>query len=114
MQGNSATVNDSLSRIVARIVARLNPEEIWLFGSRAEGRNRPDSDFDLLAVLPDGAAESELDPVNACDVVAGLGVPVDLIPCTRSEFNAEQDEPDSLVKAAVSRGRRIYVAAQSH
>lgn len=27
--------------LIERIVAHLGPEEIWLFGSRAEGRARP-------------------------------------------------------------------------
>jgi len=97
-------------RVIERIVATLAPEEIWLFGSRTEGRERADSDYDLLAVLPDDAPETALDPMRAFELMRGVGVPVDLVPCTRSEFNAERDEPDSLVKAAVHRGQQIYVA----
>jgi hypothetical protein len=37
-----------------RLVAILKPRTIWLFGSRARGDAREDSDFDLLVVLPDG------------------------------------------------------------
>jgi predicted nucleotidyltransferase len=50
-----------------------------LFGSRAENRARPTSDFDLLAVLPDGTPEAELDSVRAWSIVRGLGVPVDVV-----------------------------------
>jgi len=60
---------ERLRPVLERIVARLHPEEIWLFGSRAENRARPKSDFDLLAVLPDGAPEVELDPVRAWSIV---------------------------------------------
>jgi len=98
-------------KIIDRIVGALAPDEIWLFGSRAEGRDRPGSDYDLLAVMPDRTPAYMLDPVRAYDIVRGMGVPIDLVPCTRSEFEAERDEPDSVVKAAVNRGRRIYVAA---
>jgi predicted nucleotidyltransferase len=87
------------------------PDEIWLFGSRAEARARPNSDYDLLAVLPDGTPEPELDPVGAWSIVRGLGVLVDLVPCTRSEFEEEKHEIDTLARAAFLRGIRLYERA---
>lgn len=94
--------------LVERIVAHLQPEEIWLFGSRAEGRARPDSDYDLLAVLPDDAPESALDLGKAWELTCGLGIPADLVPCTRSDFEEEKDDVGTLARAAYHRGRRIY------
>ena len=94
--------------LLERIVARLNPEEIWLFGSRAEGRARPDSDYDLLAVLSDDAPESALDLVRAWELTCGLGVAVDLVPCTKSTFEEEKDDIGTLARAAYRRGKRIY------
>lgn len=107
----SPTELERLRPVLERIVARLHPEEIWLFGSRAENRARPKSDFDLLAILPDSTPESELDPVRAWSIVHGLGVPVDLIPCTRSEFEEEKNEIDTLARAAFLRGIRLYERA---
>jgi predicted nucleotidyltransferase len=43
-----------LDRIVQRIAEALEPEKIILFGSRARGDAREDSDADLLIVVPDG------------------------------------------------------------
>src|SRR4051812_14790299 len=100
-----------LSPLLERIVARLHPEEVWLFGSRAEGRARPDSDYDLLVVLPDGTSEAELDPVAAWTIARGLGIPADIVPCTRAEFEEEKNEIDSLARAAFLYGRRIYERA---
>jgi uncharacterized protein len=97
-----------IAPLIERIVARLAPEEIWLFGSRAEGRARPDSDYDLLAVLPDDAPESALDLLKAWELTCGLGIPADLVPCTRSDFEADKDEVGALARAAYHRGRRIY------
>lgn len=68
--------------VLARIVERLGPLAIWLFGARTTRRTRPGSDYDLLAVMPDGAPEDKLDPVKAWAVTRDLGVPLDLIPCT--------------------------------
>ncbi|HAM59033.1 MAG TPA: hypothetical protein DCQ64_27910 [Candidatus Rokubacteria bacterium] len=36
-----------------RLVATYRPERIFLFGSRARGTAGPDSDYDLLVVVPD-------------------------------------------------------------
>jgi predicted nucleotidyltransferase len=97
-----------IAPLVERIVAHLQPEEIWLFGSRAEGRARPDSDYDLLAVLPDDAPESALDLLKAWELTCGLGIPADLVPCTRSDFEEEKNDVGTLARAAYHRGRRIY------
>jgi predicted nucleotidyltransferase len=97
-----------LEPLLDRIVASLGPEEIWLFGSRAEGRARPDSDYDLLVVLPDGSPEAHLDIVSVWTLVRGLDIPADIIPCTRAEFEEEKQEIDTLARAAFLRGKRIY------
>jgi predicted nucleotidyltransferase len=106
----SAPASDlrSLAPLLDRIVARLSPEEVWLFGSRAEGRARPDSDYDLLVVMPDGTPEAQLDVVSAWTLVQGLDIPADIMPCTRAEFEEEKHEIDTLARAAFLRGRRIY------
>jgi predicted nucleotidyltransferase len=96
-----------LRPVIDRLVALLRPEELWLFGSRAERRARPGSDYDLLAVMPDGTPEAELDPIRAWSLVRGLGVPVDVVPCTRSEFEEEKHEIDTLARAAFLRGVRL-------
>lgn len=102
---------ERLRPVLERLVAALRPEEIWLFGSRAENRARPKSDYDLLAVLPDDTPEAELDPIRAWSLVRGLGVPVDIMPCTRSEFEEEKHEIDTLARAAFLRGTRLYERA---
>jgi predicted nucleotidyltransferase len=99
---------EPIAPLIRRIVERLDPEEIWLFGSRAEGRARPDSDYDLLAVLGNDASEGDLDLVKAWELTCGLGIPADLVPCTRSDFEGERDEIGTLPRAAYHRGRRIY------
>jgi uncharacterized protein len=97
-----------LGPLLNRIVTALGPEEIWLFGSRAEGRARPDSDYDLLVVLPDGSPESDLDIVSVWSRVRCLDIPADIVPYTRADFDEEKHEIDTLARAAFLRGRRIY------
>ena len=74
-------------RPVVQAVARgLQPVELWLFGSRARGDHRPDSDWDILAVLDDDALDAALDPLTAWEIARDLTVPVTLLTTTRSEL----------------------------
>lgn len=102
------SLNTDLDRLVRHVVDVMRPVEIWLFGSRAEGRARSSSDYDLLVVMPDGTPEAELDPVRAWQLGWDVKVTADIIPCTRSEFDEEKLEIDSLPKAATMRGRKLY------
>ena len=42
------TAEDVLPEIIRRLVDEFDPEEIILFGSRAWGEPKPDSDYDLM------------------------------------------------------------------
>ena len=96
---------ETLAPILARLVERLEPVAIWLFGSRAEGRARPDSDYDLLVVVADGAPAAELDAAGAYELTRGLGLPVDVVACPRSVFEEEKNEINTLARAAFARVR---------
>ena len=41
-----------LTEMVTRLRAVFEPERIYLFGSHARGDAKPESDYDLLMVLP--------------------------------------------------------------
>jgi predicted nucleotidyltransferase len=45
----------ALAEIVRRLVEAYEPERIYLFGSKARGDAGPDSDFDLIVIVPDDA-----------------------------------------------------------
>ena len=47
-----------VAKMVALIADEFEPERIVLFGSRARGDARPDSDVDLLVVMSDGTDET--------------------------------------------------------
>ena len=44
-----------LAEVVRRLLEAYRPELIYLFGSVARGEAGPDSDYDLLLVVPDDA-----------------------------------------------------------
>jgi predicted nucleotidyltransferase len=91
-----------------RLVLALKPLAIWQFGSRARGDAEPDSDFDLLVVLPDGLPAQAYSAWRAAEPVAGCGLGYDIVPCSLSEFHKDRDTPGSLVHNAIIEGRAIY------
>jgi predicted nucleotidyltransferase len=113
-RGPFASEDDALRGVLQRLVDKLNPDEIWLFGSRAEGVHQPDSDFDLLVVTAteDGDAGFDYDRVYA--PIRGLGVGCDVVPCRADEFAVEQTDPTSLCWRVVRTGRRLYERGASH
>jgi predicted nucleotidyltransferase len=53
-----------IDRRVRRIVERFDPEQIILFGSAARGEAGPESDVDLLVVMPVSAFTRSSAPRN--------------------------------------------------
>jgi predicted nucleotidyltransferase len=49
-----------VNRVVRRIVQAIHPERVILFGSRARGTNRPDSDLDLLVLYSGPKSKREV------------------------------------------------------
>ena len=41
------------AELLDSVVAQVDPVEVWLFGSRARGDARPDSDYDVAVFLRD-------------------------------------------------------------
>lgn len=95
--------------IVERIVEVLDPDEVWLFGSRARETHGPDSDWDLMAVLPDHAPDSKLDIASVWTALRELRrLRVEVIPIRRRDFEEDRDIPGELAEAVAREGRRVY------
>jgi uncharacterized protein len=106
------TDTETTSReITRRIVEALAPDRIYLFGSRARGNARPDSDWDVLVVV-----NASLMPGHRRDAVAlralrGLRASVDVLVLTREEFEGRLDVVCSLPATVAREGKLIYAAA---
>jgi len=106
--GAFATEAEALDAVLRRMVDQLDPEAIWLFGSRAEGRHRPDSDFDLLVVTKreDGDLADDYDYVYS--PVLGTGIGCDVLPCPIDDFIREMQDPTSMIAKIQKQGVRLY------
>ena len=94
-RGKSVDVSP-ITPLVARIVLSCHPEQVWLFGSRARGQARPDSDWDLLVVMADETDESQLHPRVAWQLRKGAEVPAEVVLCWARECRDDRGTPNTL------------------
>ena len=104
--------SDHLEEAVARLVATLDPEEVLLFGSRARGTHRPDSDADLLVVLRTGGAPAaDLRPL-AWQTVRGdaehRGILADVFTYYPEELRRRLAAGSTVVRDALAEGVLLY------
>jgi uncharacterized protein len=95
--------------VIERIVSVLDPEEVWLFGSRARNTHGPDSDWDLMAVMPDTAPDSLLDIAAVWGELRDLRrMRVEVIPMRRKDFEEDRDVLGELAEAVAREGHVVY------
>jgi len=91
-----------------RIVAEFKPERIILFGSYAYGTPTPDSDVDLLLVMPfDGHPTRK-----ALDILNQINPPfaIDLLVRSPEQMRQRLAWNDFFLREIVERGRVLYAA----
>jgi uncharacterized protein len=76
-----ATADRNIGVLLDRIVPVLAPEAVYLFGSRARGKETADSDYDLLVVVPDETPAETIRLTRTCALSRGTGIPADVIAC---------------------------------
>jgi len=99
-----------LDEIVRRLVASYQPFQVYLFGSKARGDPGPDSDCDLLVVVPDDAPPERKRSRLAYEVLRGIGRSADVLVCTRSYFEPRRSLKASLPGTVVREGRLLHGA----
>jgi predicted nucleotidyltransferase len=99
-----------LAEIIRRLVTAYQPERIYLFGSIARGDAGPDSDYDLLVIVPDDAPPERRRSRLAYEALRGTGTAADVLVCTRSYFEARRHLRASLPGTVLREGRLLHAA----
>jgi uncharacterized protein len=95
--------------VLERIVEALRPEEVWLFGSRARETHAPDSDWDVMVVLPDSASDELLDLAEVWRRLREVRRHrVEVFPIRRSDFEGARRTLGALAEAVDREGRVLY------
>lgn len=96
-----------LKLILDRIVAGFAPLKVILFGSRARGRPEPDSDIDLLVVLPE-APNTRAAAVEIRRALKDVPLSKDVVVTTPDEIRLRGGIVGTLLHAALRDGRVVF------
>ena len=100
----SAASDPILSEVVRRLVEAYSPERIYLFGSVARGEAGPDSDYDIMVIVPDDAPPERL----AYRALRGTGTAADVVVWPRSGFERRARVAASLPATVAREGMLLY------
>lgn len=98
--------------ICQTIIREFNPEKLILFGSEARGTARPDSDIDLLVIMPFTGSPLK----QATEVYKSIDqrdIAVDLIVRTPEQIQERQRIGDVFFREVLTSGKVIHERARA-
>lgn len=96
--------------IVSRLKAEFHPKKLFLFGSRAYGKPRNDSDYDFVLVT-DTSSKSRIENlIRASEICRSLPISVDVFVYPEAEFLDWKDEFNSIPEIASTMGFEVNLA----
>jgi len=98
---------EQLRELVGQVVAAVHPLRVILFGSAARGETGPDSDVDLLIVMPEGTHRRRA-AQQVYRAVRGVRTPFDVVVATPRDLETYGDDPWLIYKRALAEGKEVY------
>jgi uncharacterized protein len=103
--------DEVLADMVQAIMGEVDPERIYLFGSRARGDARRDSDVDLLIVVsePFGPEHSRFQEINRVyRALSSFRIPNDVLLYSSDEFGKWSQSLNHVVGRCSREGKLLY------
>jgi predicted nucleotidyltransferase len=97
-----------IDKMARRLARRFKPEQIILFGSHARGTAGPDSDVDLLIVMPFNGSKRDKE-IELRLALYDFLVPMDIILVSPEEVERRRNIPGTIIRPALREGKVIYV-----
>ena len=101
--------DEKLSQIIQRIVASVHPSKIILFGSAGRGEMGPNSDFDILVVMPAGVHRRKT-ARSIYRNLSGVGFAADIVVVTERDIELYHDNIGMVIKPAIEQGKILYAS----
>lgn len=109
---DTRSVDKVVEDMTRRIVARFDPLQVILFGSRARGDAHEDSDVDLLVVFSHVENTRKM-AVAILDELRGMGISKDIVVTTPDEIAAWGKLIGTVLEPALREGRVLYDRSQA-
>ena len=102
-------MNEKIKEVIQNALKEYTIDKIILFGSRARGDNRGDSDYDVLVII-----KEEMDWIKREDIasairksLAQLDVDIDILIRTSKYIESSKDEIGNVISYAYEEGIEI-------
>ena len=96
-----------VERVVRRIARSVKPDRVILFGSRATGQAREDSDIDLVVVYSGSKTKREVQ-VGIHKLFPNPDFSMDVFVLTPAELESQKHVPNTLAREVSERGVVCY------
>ena len=106
MQPDPGAMDD----LIQQVVRAVHPLRIVLFGSAARGEMKPDSDLDLLVVMPEGTNQIETAQYLYRHVHC-IDYPSDFIVATPAELERHKDNIGLIYYTVLREGKELHAAS---
>ncbi len=104
----SSVVSEKIiEEIKRRVIETAHPLRIIVFGSAGGGQMGPDSDVDLLVVMPSGLHRRDTARSIYRNLI-GVGFAVDVVVVTERDIERYKDTAGMVIKPALEHGRLLY------
>jgi predicted nucleotidyltransferase len=100
-----------IEAMVRCIAERFSPDKVILFGSRARGDSRADSDIDLLVLFPE-VADPHRRAVELYVALAHITKPKDIVVSTTDRFERYKNVVNTIYWPASREGKVLYERAR--
>ncbi|HUK55470.1 MAG TPA: nucleotidyltransferase domain-containing protein [Nitrospiria bacterium] len=106
---NVSITEELIREIASRIVSHFHPHKIILFGSYAYGKPTPDSDLDLLVIMPTRKRPAERSAEISLKCRPPF-IPMEVIVLTPGEIKQRLAGFDPFLEEVLAKGQVLYEA----
>lgn len=101
--------SEQITQLVKDIVETVQPLKVILFGSAVRGDLTPDSDIDVLVVMPEGVHRRKTAQL-LYQKITGLGVPFDVLVATPDDLEKHKNNIGLIYQAVLKEGVEVYAS----
>ena len=99
-------MSDNIKRILLNALKNIQYNQIILFGSRAKGNNREDSDYDILVIVNNSFSMDEIRKIE-CDIRKKMAthlIDVDVLVRTEKMISKYENVSGTVIHEAMKEG----------